>query len=62
MRHNKRNKHIAIFIIILMFTIFFGCNILERIVFGNTYKQYHGNYPELYSVAINSILGTRGFA
>ncbi len=51
-----KNKEIKIFLILAFLVIVIGCA-LKKIE-----NDYHGKYPELYSVAINSLLGARGYA
>jgi hypothetical protein len=49
----KRKKYKVLIICLLMIIYFFAvsCNVF----------RYDGNYPELYSIAINSILGANGY-
>ena len=53
MEDKRFNRYIAITIIVLVVLLKAGCE--------STDYSYRGDYPELFSVAINSILGTRGF-
>jgi len=56
------NKKKVIAAVSLLF-VFCGCEIFEIIALGrgDSGKQYNGDYPELYSIAVNSVLGTKGY-
>ncbi|MDR2585870.1 MAG: hypothetical protein LBC84_06595 [Prevotellaceae bacterium] len=64
MKQNKKIKHVKKRIIVigvfLMFPMFFGCAGMINFVLGCNGK-YKKNHPALYSVAVNSVLGTTGF-
>jgi len=55
MLHNKKNNSIISLIVLAILICTAGC--VQRSV----KYEYQGEYPELYSIAINSLLGAKGY-
>ena len=53
MLHNKKNNSIISLIVLVILIFTTGCT--------QRPYEYQGEYPELYSIAINSLLGAKGY-